>query len=188
MDRNQSRIKVILAFTLLFLGPLLVVAANLYTSASLSRRWVPSGASIRFHDPALFQTGDCAPPVGEVLSRIENLRTRPDEETSEVSERMERLFQEDQGRVPPSQSAVERRSEILGYLERGEILSPRDLHTASVIFQHGNCAEHFLFANRLADAAHQAGYAPANWIYAASFDRYQMSQGEPQHYGTQYIY
>jgi hypothetical protein len=83
---------------------------------------------------------------------------------------------------------TERRDEVLDFILKGALHSPHDLVIAAYIFQHGDCSEHYLFANHLAKLAMDAGYEEARWIYAATLDRYLMSQGELQKYGTQYAW
>ena len=34
----------------------------------------------------------------------------------------------------------------------------------------------------------ELGYRPARWLAAATYDRWQMYQGKPQKYGTNYVY
>ncbi len=79
-----------------------------------------------------------------------------------------------------------RRAEVLGYLVEGKIMSARALVDASFIFQHGDCPAHYQLANKLADKAVQLGSVDAKWIYAATLDRYLLSVGEKQKFGTQY--
>jgi hypothetical protein len=81
-----------------------------------------------------------------------------------------------------------RRIEVLELIKNGEIHSGRNLVYAAFIFQHGDCSEHYQFANRLAQIAMEVGYTDAKWIFAASQDRYLISIGKPQKYGTQYFW
>lgn len=95
------------------------------------------------------------------------------------------------GSVDPlkvSEEDTSRRVEVLVYIQNGEIHAGRDLIYAAFIFQHGDCSAHYQFANRLAQIAMDAGFSDARWIYAATLDRYLMSLGEPQKYGTQYTW
>lgn len=73
------------------------------------------------------------------------------------------------------------------YLEAGRITSAESLYYAAFIFQHGDCPDHYKLANRLAGRALDLGYADARWIFAATLDRYRLSQGQPQRFGTQYV-
>jgi hypothetical protein len=111
-----------------------------------------------------------------------------------ISARIAALYQADQAaRSSPTGAGEElfeadrqRRVEVLGYLEAGQVQTTPNLVQAAFIFQHGNCPEHYLLANRLAQIAMEAGDPEARWIYAATLDRYLMHQGMPQKYGTQY--
>ncbi len=76
-----------------------------------------------------------------------------------------------------------RRTEVMGYLSEGKINDANSLYYAAVIFQHGNCPEHYKLANLLAEKAMQMGHNGARWLYAATLDRYHMSLGKPQKFG-----
>jgi len=119
-----------------------------------------------------------------------------------ISTRINLLFGQDQGReknVPASRDDApaywkkvsvedhDRQVEIMGHLHKGEINSADDLYHAAMIFQHGNCPDHFKLANQLADKAVALGSKEAKWLYAATLDRYLMSQGKPQKFGTQFM-
>ena len=145
------------------------------------------------------------PPCDPV---IENIRFdgQPDQQSSE---RLKTLFDEDQR---PASEPVEwadmdpqkvidqlgslfmeqaerdarrRRVEVLELLQQGKISLAPDLYHAAMIFQHGNCADHYKLANELAERSMALGYAPARWLYAASRDRYLVAIGKPQQFGTQ---
>ena len=78
------------------------------------------------------------------------------------------------------------RIETMKYLEQGQIIAAESLCYAAIIFQHGDCPEHYMFANQLAKYSMERGYKAAVWIYAASLDRYLINTGQPQKFGTQY--
>lgn len=71
-------------------------------------------------------------------------------------------------------------------LKENELTSPEDFYHAAFIFQHGSTPKDYLKANELAKIAMDLGYKPAKWIFAATMDRYLVSIGKPQKYGTQY--
>src|SRR5687768_11804150 len=128
----------------------------------------------------------CDPPVEEI--RFDG----PDE--TAISTRMKDFFESDQasrepGKINPNIESedLQRRVEVMGYLQRGLVKAAADLYYAAMIFQHGNCPEHYKLANLLAERAMRAGYRPARWLYAGSLDRYLVSTGQPQKYGTQYF-
>ncbi|GAB5494290.1 MAG: hypothetical protein Phog2KO_45050 [Phototrophicaceae bacterium] len=113
----------------------------------------------------------------------------------EVSLRIYELYQADQAmREPNLDSDIEqliaddlaRREEIIVYLQNGLITRASDLYYSALIFQHGNCSEHYQLASNLALQAYELGYTNAGWLYTASTDRYLLSVGQVQRYGTQY--
>lgn len=74
----------------------------------------------------------------------------------------------------------------------GQITDPTDQYAAALVYQHGTCADEFQVAYELASAAASHGVpAPvANQISIApltheTYDRWQLSQGKQQTYGTQ---
>lgn len=79
-----------------------------------------------------------------------------------------------------------RRVEVMGYLKDGKLTTGAGLYYAALIFQHGNCPEHYKLANRLAARALELDF-DARWLYAATLDRYLLSKGEKQKFGTQYV-
>jgi hypothetical protein len=136
----------------------------------------------------------CAPPLPAGLDEALRATAPGGAYDRAVSARVAALYLADQAaRALPAGAGPEiaeadrqRRVEVLGYLEAAQVQTPRDLVYAAFIFQHGNCPAHYLLANRLAQIALEAGDPEARWIYAATLDRYRMSRGEPQQYGTQY--
>jgi len=75
-----------------------------------------------------------------------------------------------------------------------EIVSAKGLQTAddyyyaAWIMNHGDTPEDARNAHLLALYSSELGYRPARWLAAASYDRWQMYQGKPQKYGTNYLY
>jgi hypothetical protein len=131
----------------------------------------------------------CQPPVP---SAVFGEKSDPN-----ISIRVKQLFDEDQARESSAKngkdwSVIEledrkRQEEISRYLEKGQINSADDLYHAAMIFQHGNCVEHYRLANQLAEKAVSKGSNDAKWLYAATLDRYLMKQGKPQKFGTQFV-
>ena len=128
----------------------------------------------------------CTPAVGKVV-----LDGSPH---PAISDRMRTIFSDDQeARMKDSidwetlsREDTERRVEVMGYLKKGQLTTGNDMYYAAFIFQHGNCPEHYQLANKLADKAMKLGYSDARWIYAATLDRYLLSVGKKQKFGTQY--
>jgi hypothetical protein len=81
---------------------------------------------------------------------------------------------------------AERRRAVQDMMSRGEVNTPQDLYHASVIHLHGTGPKDFLIAHRLSTIAAIKGHGPSRWMVCASFDRFLMSNGLPQVYGTQF--
>jgi hypothetical protein len=79
-----------------------------------------------------------------------------------------------------------RRKEVAELMGRGEVNTGNDLYRAAVIYLHGAEPKDFLIAHRLAVLAAILGHRAARWLTAASHDRFLMSIGFAQNYGTQF--
>ena len=131
--------------------------------------------------------GPCDPPI--VPIRI------GDAEAPNLTTRLRELFADDQAARQTNPidwdallvADAQRRREVLSHLVAGQIGRGESLYHAAFIFQHGACPEHFQLAHQLAEAALAAGFEQARWIYAATLDRYLLSIGQPQKYGTQFL-
>lgn len=80
-----------------------------------------------------------------------------------------------------------RRATARALLAQGRLSTAEDYYHAAFLFQHGSDAADYLLAHSLAMAAVAHGKTEANWIAAATLDRYLMKIGQPQIYGTQYV-
>lgn len=161
---------------------------TVYTRLMLTRLWlalsVLTVASFGLSQQEVFTA--CSTAVGPVV-----LDGPPDPATSK---RMRVIYDEDQAaRMAESidwevlnRDDAARQVEVMGYLKDGKLTTGADFYYAAFIFQHGNCPEHYKLANRLAARAIALNYTDARWIYAATLDRYLLSQGEKQKFGTQY--
>lgn len=107
------------------------------------------------------------------------------------------LFQEDQAdreRVYDTPESLEQLRErdrqrckrVYVMMELDEIRTKNDLYNAAVILQHGQEPADFLTAHRLAAIAAMLGHRTSRWLMAASMDRFLMSAGHGQIYGTQF--
>jgi hypothetical protein len=113
---------------------------------------------------------------------------------STVSDQMGILFSQDQKArtrenidwTNVSLEDAQRRIEVLNYLKDTKLFLASDFYRAAFIFQHGNCPEHYKLTNDLAVKAIELGHQDAKWVYAVSLDRYLISLGKPQKFGTQY--
>ena len=80
-----------------------------------------------------------------------------------------------------------RRVRVMKAVRGGGIHTPADYFHAAGVLQHGSLPEHYHLAFDLARRAADAGHPPARWLAAAAMDRWLMSCGLPQRFGTQYV-
>lgn len=80
-----------------------------------------------------------------------------------------------------------RREQVRLIVRSGELLDPMDAYHAAWIMNHGDEVADAEMAYRLAERSLIAGYEPAKWLFAASFDRFCMYSGHPQRFGTQIV-
>lgn len=78
-----------------------------------------------------------------------------------------------------------RRDQTKALLNSGSLRSASDFEAAAFVFQHGDASDDYLLAHTLATVAVAKGRPNAIWIAAATLDRYLLSAGRPQIYGTQ---
>ena len=83
---------------------------------------------------------------------------------------------------------MQRRERVLGIMAQRETFSTEDYFHAAWIMNHGDTPEDAQQAYTFALRASELGHRPARWLAAASYDRWLMYQGQPQKYGTNYIY
>lgn len=111
--------------------------------------------------------------------------------------RLAELYQADQKdreKVYDSESAVRelkhrdamRRALVAEMMGQGQVNTPHDLYHAAVILLHSSEPKDFLAAHRLASLAAVNGHRLSRWLLAASLDRFLMSVGLAQVYGTQF--
>jgi hypothetical protein len=81
---------------------------------------------------------------------------------------------------------LERRDQVNRLRQEGKLVHSQDYHHASLILQHGTTSDDYKQANELAKKAVELGDDSARWLYAATLDRYLVSLGQPQKYGTQF--
>jgi hypothetical protein len=79
-----------------------------------------------------------------------------------------------------------REARIKALYEAGELRTGKDFHRAAMILQHAPRPEDHLLAHEFCVVALAKGQRDARWLAAASEDRYLMSVGRPQRFGTQY--
>lgn len=80
----------------------------------------------------------------------------------------------------------DRKEKVLALINEGKIKSAQDYHHAALIFQHGESTDDYKKAHEFAKKALELGDESAKWLYVATLDRYLISIGKPQKYGTQF--
>jgi hypothetical protein len=79
-----------------------------------------------------------------------------------------------------------RRRFVKQLIREGQLKDALDYHRAALIFQHGEISKDFTTAHELAKKAVELGDDTARWLYAATLDRWLISIGKPQKFGTQF--
>jgi hypothetical protein len=115
-----------------------------------------------------------------------------------MHEELALLYQQDQADrsqwqtlTPEQQKSVGQRDKkrlqrVEELLANGALQDAKDYFHAAMVFQHGGTGEHYWQAHELAKRGAQLGHVASRWLTAAAYDRWLMSQGKPQKYGTQY--
>ncbi|HZJ23898.1 MAG TPA: hypothetical protein VFD54_11350 [Anaerolineales bacterium] len=83
---------------------------------------------------------------------------------------------------------LERRERVMELVTANKLHTSEDYYHAAHIMNHGDTADDARNAHMLALQSTELGHRPARWLAAASYDRWQMYQGKPQKYGTNYVY
>jgi hypothetical protein len=79
-----------------------------------------------------------------------------------------------------------RRKRVRELIDQSAVGTGKDYERAAMVFQHGDTPEDILFAHVLAVTALGKGNAGAQWLAAASLDRYLHRLKQPQIFGTQF--
>ncbi len=83
---------------------------------------------------------------------------------------------------------LERRERVMEIVEAEERDTAEDYYHAAWIMNHGDTPDDARHAHMLALRSSELGYRHARWLAAATYDCWQMYQGKPQKYGTNYVY
>ena len=142
--------------------------------------------------------GNCSPSLKDLQVPTDVSNAKAD---VEVSKRIQAIVDADQAArkgTITSDIALEdakRRVALLPLIPRA--VTSEDFSSIALVFQHGDCVPHYMFANRMAEMGIKATVADADnqvmyrnrskWLYAATLDRALMNSGRAQKYGTQYI-
>ena len=81
-----------------------------------------------------------------------------------------------------------RRQRVMELVAANALESAEDYYHAAQIMNHGDRPDDARQAYLLALRAVELGHRPARWLAAATYDRWQMYEGKPQKYGTNYIF
>jgi hypothetical protein len=76
-----------------------------------------------------------------------------------------------------------RRERVLDMVAANELNTAEDYYQAAHIMNHGDTVDDARHAHRFAFRSSELGYRPARWLAVASYDRWQMYQGQPQNMG-----
>lgn len=80
----------------------------------------------------------------------------------------------------------QRLREVISLYKAGRIRTASDYHCAALIMQHGERPSHYRLAHRFAGRAVKLGDHSARCLYAATLDRWLLSAGRSQKFGTQF--
>jgi len=126
--------------------------------------------------------------AGIVISNLYALPAVPST-TLNFNDQLNYMYKTDQGDrlalrfIKLNERDQERTQRVVKILEQDEILSPENLYQAATILQHGTESKHYEMAYILAKRADELGYE--NGLWKAAYDRWMLSLGKPQVYGTQ---
>ncbi|MCK9280798.1 MAG: hypothetical protein M0P71_09265 [Melioribacteraceae bacterium] len=82
-----------------------------------------------------------------------------------------------------------RRVEVTEMIKQNKVSTSMDYFHAAMIYQHGNDSTSYKLAWEYSKkaAVMDSTNLDARWLSAASYDRYLLSVGKPQIYGTQFL-
>lgn len=82
-----------------------------------------------------------------------------------------------------------RQMKLVNLIRQNKLTTANDYFHAAMIFQHGNDSSSYKMACDYSKMAFQMDTSNTNarWLSAASYDRYLISIGKPQIYGTQFV-
>jgi hypothetical protein len=83
---------------------------------------------------------------------------------------------------------LERRQRVMKIVTADELSTGEDYYHAAWIMNHRDTSDDARNAHLLALHASDLGHRPARWLAATTYDRWQMYQGKPQKYGTNYVH
>lgn len=78
------------------------------------------------------------------------------------------------------------RKEVIEMLKNGQIKTSDDFYRASMLFQHGSDFKSYAMAIALAAASGHLGESWGRSLYAMALDRFLLSIGQKQYFGTNF--
>lgn len=114
----------------------------------------------------------------------------PFPEGDDPGEELARMAQEtieSQSVAPDPASARQRCERVLELHQQGKVLNARDNFHAALVMLYGDRPSHYELAYNLADHAARLGEQRAWTLQAMALDRWLLSVGRPQRFGTQII-
>jgi len=82
-----------------------------------------------------------------------------------------------------TQERLKKLKKLLPNIDQSEIWN---CHYVAYLLQHGNSEYEYKLAHDYAQKAIAMGSSVTKWLYAATLDRWLISQGKKQKYGTQF--
>ena len=79
-----------------------------------------------------------------------------------------------------------RREKVIHFEKNEKLKTSKDFYNASLIFQHGKDSTDYLKALNFMKKSIELDSTINKWLFAAITDRYLLSVGKPQIYGTQF--
>lgn len=133
----------------------------------------------------IFFSTSHAQTMSDVEQRVRSWACE-DADLSAASEKIAELYEADQNARSGGEwtDDVPRRVEVAEIYAKGCLQKPADFHRAALIFQHGNSPEHYYQAWFFAARALELGETKAKWIIPRAIDRYLMTTGHKQLFGT----
>ncbi len=131
--------------------------------------------------------------IGAVGILVTNVAVRPAvlSSTEPAHRQLAYAFDTDQGDryalrfVGLNARDQERVTLVLALIEQGEVQTADDKFQAAMILQHGTEPAHYERAYQLARDAAEAGHAESEQLWKNAYDRWMLSTGRDQVYGTQ---
>jgi hypothetical protein len=82
----------------------------------------------------------------------------------------------------------ERKEKVENLYKKGLIKTAEDMFYAGMIYQHGGDTESFKKAIELSKKSYEMGSDDGKWLYPRAEDRYLLSIGKAQIWGTQFTW